>query len=69
VRNTAFILKLVSNWSILLEVTLPQALSVDASSEHHPQFNIDRLPHYLRDAFVKLKGFQTEHPINIEAKV
>jgi hypothetical protein len=54
---------------ILLEVTLAQVLSVDASNEHHPQFNIDRLPHNLRDAFVELKGFQTEHPINIEEKV
>lgn len=69
VRNNAFILKLVFFWSILLELTLPQTLSFDGSSEHHPQFNIDRLSHNLRDSFVKLKGFQTEHLINIEAKV
>jgi len=54
---------------VLLEVTLPRALSVDVSSEQHPQFYFDRVPHNLRNSFVKLKGFQAEHPINIEAKV
>lgn len=53
----------------LLEVTIFYVLSGDASSERHPPFNIDRLPHNLRDAFAKLKGFQTEQPLHIEAKV
>jgi len=69
VRITAVFLNWYLSGRILLEVTLPQALSVDASSERHLQFNIDRLPHNLRDSFVKLKGFQTQHLINIEEKV